>query len=54
MLGYPDVADAADAVPAILAHAPLAIEGLDARMVDVVRRRRDPPGYPSCPPVMRG
>ena len=40
VLGYPDVADAADAVPAILAHAPLAIEGLDARMVDVVRRRK--------------
>ena len=38
MLGYPDMADAADAVPAILAHAPLAIEGLDARLVDVVRR----------------
>ena len=28
---------AADAVPAVLAHAPLAVEGLDARLVDVVR-----------------
>ena len=29
VLGYPDVVSAADAVPAVLAHAPLALEGLD-------------------------
>ena len=50
VLGYPDVADAADAVPAILAHAPLAIEGLDARMVDVVRRRKGSSRVPALPP----
>jgi FAD/FMN-containing dehydrogenase/Fe-S oxidoreductase len=50
VLGYPDVADAADAVPAILAHAPLAIEGLDARMVDVVRRRKGSSRVPGLPP----
>jgi FAD/FMN-containing dehydrogenase/Fe-S oxidoreductase len=50
VLGYPDVADAADAVPAILAHAPLAIEGLDARMVDVVRRRKGSSRVPELPP----
>ncbi len=50
VLGYPDVADAADAVPAILAHAPLAIEGLDARMVDVVRRRKGSSRVPDLPP----
>jgi FAD/FMN-containing dehydrogenase/Fe-S oxidoreductase len=50
VLGYPDVADAADAVPAILAHAPLAIEGLDARMVDVVRHRKGSSRVPELPP----
>ncbi len=50
VLGYPDVADAADAVPAILAHGPLAIEGLDARMVDVVRRRKGSSRVPELPP----
>jgi len=50
VLGYPDVADAADAVPAILAHAPLAIEGLDARMVEVVRRRKGSSQVPALPP----
>ncbi|MGI8879918.1 MAG: FAD-binding and (Fe-S)-binding domain-containing protein [Jatrophihabitans sp.] len=39
VLGYPDMAAAADAVPALLQHHPVAIEGLDARMVDVLRRR---------------
>ena len=50
VLAYPDVADAADAVPAILAHGPLAIEGLDARMVDVVRRRKGSSRVPELPP----
>ncbi len=50
VLGYPDVADAADAVPAILDHSPLAIEGLDARMVNVVRRRRGAAQVPELPP----
>ncbi|GAA1215315.1 FAD-binding and (Fe-S)-binding domain-containing protein [Rhodoglobus aureus] len=39
-LGYPDMATAADAVPALLAHHPSAIEGLDARIVDAVSRTR--------------
>ncbi|MBH0115939.1 FAD-binding oxidoreductase [Salinibacterium sp. NG253] len=39
-LGYPDMATAADAVPALLAHHPTAIEGLDARIVDAVSRTR--------------
>ncbi|GAA1997652.1 FAD-binding oxidoreductase [Nakamurella flavida] len=38
VLGYPDMPSAADAVPALLAQGPLAIEGMDARLVDVVRR----------------
>ncbi len=39
VLGYPDMPAAADAVPALLPHRPVAIEGMDARLVDVVRRR---------------
>lgn len=39
-LGYPDMAAAADAVPAILDFKPLAVEGIDAQLVDVVRRAK--------------
>ncbi|MBA2738549.1 MAG: FAD-binding protein [Nocardioidaceae bacterium] len=51
VLGYPSMADAADAVPAVLAHAPVACEGLDARIIDVVRARR---GASALPPLPRG
>ncbi|MEV0642418.1 FAD-linked oxidase C-terminal domain-containing protein [Streptomyces sp. NPDC050619] len=51
VLGYPDLATAADAVPHILAHSPVAVEGLDARMVDVVRARR---GADAVPPLPKG
>jgi FAD/FMN-containing dehydrogenase/Fe-S oxidoreductase len=37
LLGYVDMATAADAVPAVLTYAPTACEGLDSRIVDVVR-----------------
>ena len=40
VLGYPDMPAAAEAVPALLPHLPVALEGLDSRMVDVFR---DPP-----------
>lgn len=49
VLGYPDMPAAADAVPALLAHAPLAIEGLDARLVDVVRRAKGADAVPALP-----
>ena len=49
VLGYPDMASAADAVPALLAHGPLAVEGLDARLVDVVRRHRGEAHVPELP-----
>src|SRR5690606_6459086 len=42
-LGYPDMPSAADAVPAMLAHRPLAVEGLDDRLLDVVRRHSTAP-----------
>ncbi|MDO8121720.1 FAD-binding and (Fe-S)-binding domain-containing protein [Isoptericola sp. b490] len=48
VLGYPDMATAADAVPALLAHQPLAVEGLDARLVEVVRRHQG--AVPELPP----
>ena len=51
VLGYPDMATAADAVPALLAHSPLAVEGMDARLVEVVRRHK---GAGSVPPLPRG
>ncbi|WP_370526204.1 FAD-linked oxidase C-terminal domain-containing protein [Cellulomonas sp. JH27-2] len=50
VLGYPDMPTAADAVPALLAHAPLAIEGMDSRLVDVVRRVRGASAVPDLPP----
>lgn len=49
VLGYPDMPSAADAVPALLAHRPLAVEGLDARLVDVVRRVKGPSAVPPLP-----
>jgi FAD/FMN-containing dehydrogenase/Fe-S oxidoreductase len=39
VLGYPDMAAAADAVGAVLPSRPVALEGIDARIVEVVRRR---------------
>ena len=49
VLGYPDMASAAEAVPALLPHRPLALEGLDARLVEVVRRRRGAAAVPALP-----
>ena len=49
VLGYPDMAAAAEAVPALLPHLPVALEGLDRRMVDVVRTRRGPAAVPDLP-----
>lgn len=48
-LGYPDMATAADDVMALLALKPLAIEGLDARLVDVVRTHNGPDSVPDLP-----
>lgn len=51
VLGYDDIASAGDAAPAVLEHRPTACEGIDARIVDVVRRRR---GTDVVPPLPRG
>jgi FAD/FMN-containing dehydrogenase/Fe-S oxidoreductase len=50
-LGYPDMATAADAVPALLPHRPVALEGIDARIVAAVQRRR---GLGAVPPLPHG
>jgi FAD/FMN-containing dehydrogenase/Fe-S oxidoreductase len=49
VLGYPDMAAAAEAVPGVLPHAPVALEGLDSRLVDVVRARRGAAAVPDLP-----
>ena len=40
VLGYPDMPTAADDVKAVTACGPTAVEGIDARLVDVVRAHR--------------
>jgi FAD/FMN-containing dehydrogenase/Fe-S oxidoreductase len=37
VLGYPDVADAADVVPKVVSHDPLAVEGLDDTLISLER-----------------
>jgi FAD/FMN-containing dehydrogenase/Fe-S oxidoreductase len=49
VLGYETVYAAADAVPAVLEHQPVACEGIDTRIVDVVRARRGPAAVPELP-----
>jgi FAD/FMN-containing dehydrogenase/Fe-S oxidoreductase len=49
VLAYPDMATAADAVPALLPLKPIALEGMDARLVDVLRTRRGPAAVPTLP-----
>ncbi|MGY4098177.1 FAD-binding and (Fe-S)-binding domain-containing protein [Nocardia sp. R16R-3T] len=50
VLGYPDIATAADDVAAVLACDPIAVEGIDARLVDIVRVHRGATsGVPELP-----
>jgi FAD/FMN-containing dehydrogenase/Fe-S oxidoreductase len=49
VLAYPDMATAADAVPALLPLKPLALEGMDARLIDVLVRRRGLAAVPDLP-----
>ncbi|MCL2736320.1 MAG: FAD-binding oxidoreductase [Propionibacteriaceae bacterium] len=48
-LGYATMADAADDVPALLPFHPTAVEGMDSRIVDVVRRARGDAAVPDLP-----
>jgi FAD/FMN-containing dehydrogenase/Fe-S oxidoreductase len=54
VLGFADMAEAASAVPGILPFAPVALEGLDSRLVDVVRARRGPAAVPGILPAGGG
>ena len=49
VLAYPDMAAAAEEVPELLPLKPLALEGMDARLVDVLRSRRGPAAVPRLP-----
>ncbi len=51
VLGYPDMAEAADAVPQVLAYNPTACEGLDSRILKALRAAH--PGS-RVPPLPRG
>lgn len=51
VLGYPDIAAAGDAAPLVLKFEPTACEGIDSRIVDVVRMRR---GSNAVPPLPAG
>ena len=48
-LGYRSMIEAANDVPALLAHSPLAVEGMDRRLVDVVRAHKGPGAVPALP-----
>jgi len=48
-LGFADIVAAGAASPAVLAHDPTACEGLDARLIDVVRSRRGAGAVPDLP-----
>lgn len=51
VLGYPDIVAAGNIAHKLLGFRPTACEGLDSRIVDVVRRRR---GEDAVPPLPRG
>lgn len=48
-LGYPDMIAAAADVPSLLRFHPLALEGMDSRLVDVVRAHKGPGAVPDLP-----
>jgi FAD/FMN-containing dehydrogenase/Fe-S oxidoreductase len=49
VLGYPSLPEAAEAVPGLLPHRPVAVEGMDARLIDVFRARRGAAAVPELP-----
>ena len=49
VLGYPGMPEAADVVPGLLPHRPVALEGMDARLVEVFRSRRGAAAVPALP-----
>src|SRR6476659_8328404 len=49
VLGFPDIVTAGRAAPAVVAHGPTSCEGLDSRLIDVLRARRGPDAIPPLP-----
>ncbi|MEU7904913.1 FAD-binding and (Fe-S)-binding domain-containing protein [Actinoplanes sp. NPDC049118] len=49
VLGFPDIIAAGEAAPAVVAHGPTSCEGLDSRLLDVMRARRGPDAVPPLP-----
>ncbi|WP_242625126.1 FAD-binding and (Fe-S)-binding domain-containing protein [Krasilnikovia cinnamomea] len=49
VLGFPDIIAAGQAAPAVVAHGPTSCEGLDSRLLDVLRARRGADAVPSLP-----
>ena len=49
VLGYRDLATAADDVPNLLPFRPLALEGLDTRLLDALRRAKGADSVPEIP-----
>lgn len=49
VLGFETIGEAGDAVPAVLPFTPTACEGLDSRIVEVVRIRKGPQAVPELP-----
>ncbi|WP_241983260.1 FAD-binding and (Fe-S)-binding domain-containing protein [Cryobacterium tagatosivorans] len=49
VLGYPSMVHAADAVPALIGHGAMAIEGLDARILGVLRAKNGAASVPDLP-----
>lgn len=51
VVGYPSMAEAADAAPTLVPFGPVAIEGLDSRIIDIVVATH---GASAVPPLPRG
>ncbi|MDY7085662.1 MAG: FAD-binding and (Fe-S)-binding domain-containing protein [Actinomycetota bacterium] len=49
VLGFHDIVAAGEAAPAVVAHGPASCEGLDSRLLDVLRARRGPDAVPPLP-----
>lgn len=49
VLGFPDIVAAGEAAPAVVAHGPTSCEGLDSRLVNVLRSRRGSEVIPVLP-----
>jgi FAD/FMN-containing dehydrogenase/Fe-S oxidoreductase len=51
VIGFPDIVAAGEASPSVVAHGPTSCEGLDSRLLDVLRARR---GADAVPPLPSG